>query len=245
MKVYFLGTNGWYTTQTGNTTCLLAETKDEYLILDAGSGFFKTEYLVTDPKKPVYLFLSHLHLDHIDGLQVLVKFNWPQGLHILVGPGMKKELQSFMRPPFMPDPAGYKTKIHIYEPDEYAALPLDVTTLPLVHPVPTQGLRWTKDGQTLTYAMDTAPCENLLTLAHNADLLITECSFLPGKPGNNHLTPEQAAQAAKDANVQVLALVHFKADDYDQFEARDRAMVAAGAIFAHTMAPYDGDSLEI
>lgn len=245
MKIYFLGTNGWYTTHTGHTTCVLAETKDEYVIFDAGSAFFKTEHLVTDPRKPVYLFLSHLHMDHIDGLQVLSKFNWPQGLKILLGEGMKKELRSLMRPPFMPDVNGYKTKTDFFEPHEYRQLPLDLTVLPLVHAVPTNGARLIKDGKILTYALDTEKCENLKLLAENADLLITESSFLPDRPGKNHLTPQEAAQIARDANVKNLALLHFKADDYASFEERDKALVAAGLIFARTVAPYDGDSMQL
>ena len=43
MKVLFLGTNGWYDTKTGNTTCILIETKKEYIILDAGNGFYKID----------------------------------------------------------------------------------------------------------------------------------------------------------------------------------------------------------
>lgn len=246
MKVYFLGTNGWYTTQTGHTTCVLVETANEYFILDAGSGFFKTEYIIKDAKKPVYLFLSHLHLDHIDGLQVFTKFNWPQGLKILLGEGMKKELLTLMRPPFMGNPDGYKTRVEFFEPAQYHQLPLDIKVLPLVHTVPTNGLRWAKAGKIITYALDTQKCDNLKILAQDADLLMTECSFLPDhQPAANHLTPQEAAQTAKDANAKILALLHFKADDYTTFEDRDRALVAAGFIFPHTLAPYDGDNMEI
>ena len=38
MKIIFLGTIGWYDTETGNTVCTLIETKREFIILDAGSG---------------------------------------------------------------------------------------------------------------------------------------------------------------------------------------------------------------
>ncbi len=41
--VIFLGTNGWYDTNIGNTICILVETKKEYLILDAGNGFYKID----------------------------------------------------------------------------------------------------------------------------------------------------------------------------------------------------------
>lgn len=246
MKITFLGTNGWYTTHTGNTACILAETDDFYLILDAGSGFYKLERLITDPKKPVFLFLSHLHLDHIDGLQVLSRFFWPQGLTVLVGKGMRKELKQFMRAPFMPDLDRQKTKVTILEPNQYAKTGLPVTVLPLAHTVPTLGLRLNYRGTVLAYATDTGYCDNLIALAHNADLLITESSLPPG-PAQSlvHMTPQQAARAAAQADAKTLALIHFKADVYADFEDRDRALVAAGRIFPHTGAPYDGDRLEL
>ena len=36
IKVTFLGTNGWYSTDTGVTLCTLVESDDFYIILDAG-----------------------------------------------------------------------------------------------------------------------------------------------------------------------------------------------------------------
>ena len=41
IKIIFLGTNGWYLTDTGQTTCILIETKECYLVLYAGSGVCK------------------------------------------------------------------------------------------------------------------------------------------------------------------------------------------------------------
>ena len=61
VKVIFLGTNGWYNSPTGDTTCILIETKDSYIILDAGSGIAKLDEYIKQPKK-AYLFLSHFHI---------------------------------------------------------------------------------------------------------------------------------------------------------------------------------------
>ncbi len=43
MKIVFLGTNGWYDTDTGNTICTLTETTRNYILLDAGNGIYKAE----------------------------------------------------------------------------------------------------------------------------------------------------------------------------------------------------------
>jgi ribonuclease BN (tRNA processing enzyme) len=241
MKITFLGTNGWYGTKLGDSTCVFVETASEYLILDAGSGFYKTEKLIKKKTKPVYLFLSHLHLDHIEGLQVLSRFDLPQGITIMVGRGMAAELESFFRPPFLPTIENHKTKIRIIEEDKFGSLSLKTFTLPLEHIVPTTGLRFENEGKILTYALDTGMCDNLISLAQGADLLITESAFLAGeKPNNNHMNPQEAAEAALKAGAKKLAIIHFKADVYLKKKDREIALEAARAIFPQTIAPSDG-----
>ena len=243
MKVTFLGTNGWYTTATGASTCVFAETQAAYLIFDAGMGFYRAADLVKD-ERPVYIFLSHLHLDHIDGLQTISKFRLKQWIKIITGPGMKAELESFMRPPFMGALDKMPSKIEIIEAEDFKDLPLE--TLPLAHTVPATAFRLNVDGKTLVYALDTGVCDNLIKISKDADLLITESAFLPGvKSNNSHLTPEDAAKTALIAGVKKLALIHFKADDYSDFTLREKALTAAREIFSNTVAPRDGDNLEV
>lgn len=93
MKVTFLGTNGWYDTVTGNTCSVLVQSEKYDIIFDAGNGIAKADRYITQ-KKPVYLFISHLHIDHIAGLHTLVKFRLQQGLHICT---QRERYQTFMR----------------------------------------------------------------------------------------------------------------------------------------------------
>lgn len=245
MKITFLGTNGWFDTNTGSTTCTLLETEEAYIILDAGGGLYKTYDLIKEDK-PIYMLLTHLHMDHIQGLPVLPLFQWHQGLTIIIPDNMKQALLNFMQPPYMPTPQNLKMEVNISGISEAKELPFKLTTLPLEHTVPTTGYRIEAEDKAITYALDTGICENLKKLAQNADLLITECSYLPGQmPNNAHLNPQEAAKIAKEAGAEILTLIHFKADDYNTMEKRDEALAAAGAIFAHTFAPYDGDQLTV
>jgi len=38
MKIHFLGTNGWFDSETGGTPCTLIDSEEAYIVLDAGSG---------------------------------------------------------------------------------------------------------------------------------------------------------------------------------------------------------------
>ena len=50
--------------------------------------------------KPIFLFLSHFHLDHIIGLHVLNKFNFAQGLTIIGQSGTRDLLNKIINSPF-------------------------------------------------------------------------------------------------------------------------------------------------
>ena len=99
MKLIFLGTNGWFDTITGNTSCVLIDADDFYVILDAGSGFPKLDQYVRQDKA-AFLFLSHFHLDHIVGLHTLVKFSFDTGLNIIGPEGTEDVLNTLLNQPF-------------------------------------------------------------------------------------------------------------------------------------------------
>ncbi|MBI5203637.1 MAG: ribonuclease Z [Nitrospirae bacterium] len=241
MKITFLGTNGWYDTSTGNTICILVETEKYDIILDAGNGLYKADRYISN-KKPVYLFLSHFHLDHIIGLHILGKFNFNQGLYICGQAGTKEILNKIIALPFsMPlDRLGYK--IELYDlPEKKQKIPFSFEFLPLLHSSLTLGYRFELDNKVIAYCPDTGYCENAVTLAKNAGLLITECAFKPGQASDDwpHLNPETAARIAKEAAAKKLALVHFDASIYQSLEERKQAEEVAKKIFGNTVAAMD------
>jgi ribonuclease BN (tRNA processing enzyme) len=114
MKIRFLGTNGWYATNTGNTICTLIESKEYFIILDAGDGIYKVDkYIKT--KKPIFLFISHLHFDHIIGLHILPKFSFPSGLQIYTKKGTKAILNKLINQPFTFPLSKLPYKVKIFE----------------------------------------------------------------------------------------------------------------------------------
>lgn len=241
MKAIFLGTNGWYDTDTDNTVCTLIETDEYFIILDAGNGIFKIDEYITD-KKPIYLFISHFHLDHIIGLHILNKFDFSQGMYIYGQAGTKVILDLLINKPFTVPLSRLPFKVEVHElSDGVNHIPFQVKCRFLLHSSKCMGYRFQVDGIIITYCPDTGVCENAIELARNADLLIAECSFKRGQnnPEWPHLNPENSAQIAKDANAKKLALLHFDANIYRTLEMRERAQETAKEIFDNTVAAYD------
>src|SRR5208283_3068304 len=100
MKIHFLGTNGWFDSETGETPSILIDSKEAYVILDAGNSLRKIDRYITDRSKPIVLLLSHFHLDHTFGLHILPKFAFPQGMEIIGQPGTKETLSKLLASPF-------------------------------------------------------------------------------------------------------------------------------------------------
>jgi len=222
MKVIFLGTNGWYDTATGNTVSVLVQTEAFDIILDAGNGIAKVDRYITQ-EKPVLLFLSHFHIDHIAGLHTLVKFRFLQDLTIFCLLGGTGLLNTFVGEPFTVPLAHLPYSTRVIELKEGVhTVPFRVECRPLVHPVPCYGYRLEVDGKVISYCTDTGACDNAVTLARDADLLITECSLKPGQASTDwpHLNPQDAIGIAKKARAKRLALVHFGAEVYRTLEER-------------------------
>jgi len=66
-----------------------------------------------------------------------------------------------------------------------------------------------KLGVKTVYSGDTAPSENVVDLAKNADLLIHEATMEEDIVKRMHTSPRQAGQVAKKANAKRLLLTHF------------------------------------
>jgi ribonuclease BN (tRNA processing enzyme) len=247
MKIIFLGTNGWYDTQTGNTLSILVTTQDANIVLDAGNGFTKLDRVLSN-SNPIFLFLSHFHLDHLIGLHTLFKFSFTQKLTVSGPKGTEKVLKALLKQPFTAplDHLSYETEI-LEMPASEGRFPFRVKAMDLVHPPLSMGYRFDLEGKTIAYCPDTGYCENAVTLAKAADLLISECSFLPGEhsPDWPHLNPQVAARIAKEAGAIRLALVHFDAAKYTTMELRKEAEREAQKIFPNTVACEDDQVLNL
>jgi len=245
VKIIFLGTNGWYDSETGNTISILVQTDLVDVVFDAGYGVAKLDRYVGSGRKPVILFLSHYHLDHIVGLHTLFKCRLRAGLTMVIPRGTRDTLRTIMAPPFTAHFSELPYPAHVVElpGEEHALSPLlAVEASPLHHVTQTLGYRIGIAGVTLAYVPDTGYCANALHLARNAHVLLAECAYAPGLSSDAwpHLNPETAARIAAEANAKALYLVHFDAAQYPHLSHRDVAEEKARLIFPHSRAARDG-----
>jgi ribonuclease BN (tRNA processing enzyme) len=253
MKIIFLGTNGWYSTPTGDTPCILIDSKDHYVVLDAGNGIYKLDRYITEDK-PISMFISHFHLDHTSGLHILAKWNFQQGINVYVGEGRTKDFHTLVNPPYTigienkpKNIINLKTDLRVYELSEREEkIPFSAQTVKLHHAYGGHGYRIELEGKTIAYTGDAGLTDATRRLAKNADLLISECTNKENPVREwGHLDPTLSASLAKDQNVKQLILTHFGADIYTTLDDRKWAEDEAKKIFSATTAAVDGMEFEL
>ncbi len=100
----------------GATSCLTVRAGDREIILDAGSGIVThsddliKRYVQTQRALETFIFISHVHLDHLIGLPYFGPLYMPDATVWLMGPhnmrfgSFQETIDAFMSPPFFPVP---------------------------------------------------------------------------------------------------------------------------------------------
>lgn len=211
MKILFKGTRGTMpvTGRTtlkygGNTSSLLVHSNGLNLYFDAGSGLsversaVEEEIISSSPDKMYYLFLSHLHYDHMIGFPFFMPFFNPDASVDIYGPkpdqmgSLEYALNQFLRAPFMPFNIGsYKAQIRIHQlaPCEHVELSKDVSirTFELQHPNGCLAYKVMERDASgaekyFVYATDTTDFtgrrrEEFIEFIQDADLLVIDAFF--------------------------------------------------------------------
>jgi ribonuclease Z len=94
-----------------------------------------------------------------------------------------------------------------------------------------------KEGLKVVYSGDTAPCDNIIKISKDADLLIHDGTFLEEDVGSKaHADVKEAARLAKKAGVKRLVLTHISRRYTDPKELEDQAReVLPDAVVARDM----------
>ena len=218
----------------GNTSCIeLRPPGCDVVILDAGTGIRELGVrLVREGAQRMFLLLTHLHVDHLEGLGMFEPI-WRKEteLHIW-GPSspvasLEQRIATYFSPPLFPvhlSEVPATIEYHDASESEWQIDEARFSSNAIIHPGPTVGYRIESKGRVLAYLTDHEPAlgADLATdppdwisgfaLADHADLLIHDCQYTPqeyeDRLGFGHSSTEQVARFAEKAGVDRLLLFH-------------------------------------
>jgi len=151
----------------GNTSCIEVRLSDgSVLVLDAGTGVVDLgTRLAQEAPQKIHLLLTHLHMDHIEGLGFFAPLWNPASVIDVWGPpsptmSLSERLSRYLSPPLFPvQLSDIPAQIRFIDTpeDEWTIGSATVNAASVEHPGPTLGYRITENGRSLAYIPDHEP----------------------------------------------------------------------------------------
>lgn len=251
----------------GNTPCIEMEVGGERLIFDGGTGLrVLGQSLLAKMPLTAYILFTHSHWDHIQGFPFFVPAFIKGNTFKIYGPispngsTIKQRLNDQMLHPNFPVPLQImQSDLQFYEVEIGEQLTIGEVSIEnalLNHPGEAVGYRVNWRGHSVAYITDTEHFpdglgENVLKLAHNADVVIIDCTYTDeeynnpksSKVGWGHSTWQEAVKMAKEANVKKLVIFHHDPLHNDDF--LDNVEKTAKKEFPGAIMAREGTSIDV
>lgn len=243
----------------GNTACVEVRGQaGTVLVLDAGTGIRPLGTTLSAVKPRLDVLLTHLHMDHIQGLGFFAPIFDPEmDVHIW-GPAsttlnLLSRITRYLSPPLFPiriNELPSRITLHEVPCPAFDIGEFHVQTMLVSHPGPTVGYRITENfphGPTFTYLPDHEPALGIagrfplepgwtsgFSLAREADLLIhdtqyTHAQYLAHHIGWGHSSLLDAFKFADLAGARELVTFHYDPSHDDETVTRMIATAVAEA----------------
>jgi phosphoribosyl 1,2-cyclic phosphodiesterase len=240
----------------GNTSCVEVRAADgSVLILDAGSGIRRLGERIGPNDGRIDLLLTHLHLDHLQGIGFFLPLFAGTGeVHVWGPPSisadLRRRLGRYLSPPLFPvrvRDLGARLVLHDAPARPERIGPFTVRADLIIHPGPTVGYRIESDGRTIAYLPDHEPAlgGDILPrtrrwtsgagLAADVDLLIHDAQYTADerriRVGWGHSSMEQTVAFAELTGARRLVPFHHDpAHDDAALDRMQAAMASATSI---------------
>jgi phosphoribosyl 1,2-cyclic phosphodiesterase len=218
----------------GNTACVeVRPTPDHVIVLDAGTGIRRLGMSIGTEARRIDILLTHLHMDHVQGLGFFAPlFRAGTEIHLWGPPAqralLRDRLTRYLSPPLFPvalRDLPSEPKVHEAPVDG----PFELGTVAVraglvIHPGPTVGFRLTDGRGALAYLPDHEPALGSRTipdspewvsgteLAAGAEVLIHDAQYTDSeyasRVGWGHSTLGHAVALANIAGVRRLITFH-------------------------------------
>jgi ribonuclease Z len=222
-KLILLGSSYAIPTDEHDNTHFVIKGQNSSILIDcSGNTWVNLKKAGIDYESVTDIILTHCHPDHISGIPTLLMNFWLMGRKdILRIYGLHHTLDCVEKmmglyewetwPDFFPvafHRLPYQVMTKAMENSEFRFF-----SSPVKHIVPTIGLRIESlsNGKVIAYSCDTEPCEQVIELGKDADILLHEAT---GK-AYGHSSASQAGEIANEAGVGSLYFVHYPPDKFD------------------------------
>jgi phosphoribosyl 1,2-cyclic phosphodiesterase len=239
MKVTFWGTRGSIASPGpetvrygGNTACVeIRDSSGGLIILDAGTGIRRLGATLGDSRM-IHLFLTHLHLDHLQGLGFFAPLFRPEvEVHIWGPPSLRADLSMrlnrYLSPPLFPvrlKELSSRVTLHPAPMEPITIGKIEVVAGLIIHPGPTVGYRLRERDGVVAYLPDHEPALGThhfpespewtsgQALASGVDLLIHDAQYTAHERsrriGWGHSSIDEAMALATRSGVAALVPFH-------------------------------------
>ncbi len=226
----------------GNTSCVELTLSDgSCLILDAGTGIRNLGLALPRVEQPIHILLTHLHLDHIQGLMFFAPAFRPECEITIWGPpspeaSLCDRIARYISAPLAPIEVRELPSLMSFrdaESHEWDIGPARVSAQAVTHRGPTLGYRIEDSEASVCYIPDHepglgAPLAQLddswisgFELARGASMLIHDCQYTdreyPNHIGWGHSPASDALEFARRVVAERLLLFHHDPLHSDEF----------------------------